>query len=78
MDGDAEAKDMLKDDVRSECGGLVVVLQLLVASDLFVMGVAHMDVKCCWRVVRVCIAALLVVQMVLWDCAWFPLKSQIP
>ena len=33
-DGDAEGKGMLKDDVRSDCGGLVVVLQLLVASDL--------------------------------------------
>ena len=42
-DSDAVAKGILKGDVRSDCGGLVVVLEMLVASDLFVMDVAHTD-----------------------------------
>ena len=52
-DGVAEGKGMLKDDVRSDCGGLVVVLQLLVASVLFVMVFDHTVVLRCFHVVRV-------------------------
>ena len=56
VDGDAEAKGMRKGDVRSDCGGLVVVLQLLVARDLFVMDVAHMvALLCCHVVLRCCV-----------------------
>ena len=53
-DGDAEAKGMLKGDVRSDCGRLVVVLQLLDARDLFVMDVAHMVAMLCCHVVLCC------------------------
>ena len=46
-DGDAEGKGTLKDDVRSDCGGRVVVLQLLAAVALFVMVFDHtVELRC--------------------------------
>ena len=67
-DGDAEGKGMLEDDVRSDCGGLVVVLRLLVASDLFVMVFDHTVVLRCFHVVRCfCMVPLAAVMlMVSW------------
>ena len=51
-DGDAEGKGMLADDVRFDCGGLVVVLQFLVANALFVIVFDHTVVLRCFHVAR--------------------------
>ena len=53
-DGDAEARDMLQDSGQSGCEGLVAVLDLVAASDLFVMGVDRMVGVFCFHVVRCC------------------------
>ena len=63
-DGDAEGKVILKDDVQSDCGGLVVVLQLLVASALFVMVFDHTVVLRCFHVVRgFCVVPLVLLRL---------------
>ena len=50
-DGDAKAKGILQGNGRSDCEGRVAFLELVVASDLFVMDVDHMVAQFCWRVV---------------------------
>ena len=51
-DGDVEGRGILTDDVRSDCGGRGVVLQLLVAVALFVMVFVLMGVPRCFLVAR--------------------------
>ena len=49
---DVEGKGMLTDDVRFDCGGRVVVLQLLVGFAPFVMVFDPTGVPRCYLVVR--------------------------
>ena len=66
-DGDVEGRGMLTDDVRSDCGGRVVVLQLLVAVAPFVMVFDLTGVPRCFLVARgFCVVPLCLLTLQHW------------